>query len=98
MVAVTGAATNDGDFCVELDPSIPAASTVLIPTPDFRADSTDSLHLAWAEMLNDACGTNGIPVQTGYLVIDPVANNDGLGSSPATSNDFKNQGFDFVVP
>ena len=98
VAGVTGGETSDGLYCVELDPSIPAASAFLIPETDYRFDSTNVATYAFAKTKTETCGTNGLVVVTGEVALDPVDDDDGGGNSVGPRLLFSNQPFVFVVP
>jgi hypothetical protein len=61
VVSVTH--TVPGDYCVELDPSVPASSTSgAVVTPWFSTDLTNSHQITHAEFAG-TCGTNGMLVR-----------------------------------
>jgi hypothetical protein len=52
-----------GEFCVQLDPSVPSSSTGAVAVPNFNDDSTNSSNIAQVEF-DGTCGTNGVEVLT----------------------------------
>jgi hypothetical protein len=98
VVEVTGADTFDGLYCVELDPSIDASSTFLVPETDYDRDSTNNATYAFVKPRTGPCGTNGLRVVTGEVALDPIDNDNGGGDSVGPRLLFSNQPFVFVVP
>ena len=97
IAAVTGVNNANptlGGYCVLLDPSIEAATAVIVADPDYGNSSTDEGATAFAEPASaPPCGPNGLTVRTGYTDLD-TGGNDTDGST----NKFSNQPFFFVVP
>lgn len=98
VVTVTGGDSPDGEYCVELDPSIDTSSTFLIPETDYDRDSTNAATYAFAKPRTGPCGTNGLRVVTGEVALDPIDDNDGGGDSVGPRLLFSDQPFVFVVP
>ena len=98
VVGVTGGDSPDGAYCVELDPSIDASSTFLVPETDYERDSTNNATYAFVKPRTGPCGTNGLRVVTGEVALDPIDDNDGTGDLVGPRLLFSNQPFLFVVP
>ena len=97
VVAVTRPST--GHFCIQLDPSINAASAMLVAIPNFSGDETtfttaNTDLTAVVEFLaaNTDCGavSNSLEVVTGHQAFNVTGNFLG--------NTFANEAFAFVVP
>jgi hypothetical protein len=88
VVAVTH--PNTGQYCLQLDGSITAASTGVVVSPDFFTDSTLGTNIAHAEFnSNNFCGAgNYLAVMT----FEVTANGTNL------VNTATDQGFFFIVP
>ena len=75
-----------GDYCVELNSSVPNSSTGAVVTPYYPLDSTAGTSITHAEY-DGSCGTNGVRVLTWV-----VSANTTLGLASA------NEGFFIAVP
>lgn len=78
---------NTGQYCVELDSSIPNSSATALASPCYPSDSTNSTTFTHVEV-EGTCGTNGLEVLT-YAVSQRAS---------ALSVQLANNPFLFAVP